>query len=1559
MIDRKISQVMKWRLNGLELVKPYTECVSCIIFSYNYMYTCGEDAGILIWDLQTWRPLPHELELGRDTVSVCSCPSGRFLFGLLGCGTIVMWDSSNDFDLKILAEKTRSSIIALTHNGNFLVLASNDSVLRLIEIESGQEYEINTEENAKFASITLFEDEIITCMDNGAVILWNIARLTSSVVQGVTANMNSPCAFSPTGTYVAIVDKSEHVRVYRFPKFVKYASIRRDPPDTITCIRFTSNEKFMLYSLECMIIRIWSVATRQVYGNLQANAKIINFSISANEQFIAAALSNSSIYMWDFTEFLKVTVFEDRVDSASDRTVVSCILENSKVLKGHQYQVWGVAIDEAKAYTCGSDGLIKAWDLETMSERFTLSGHSSPVYRVILSKDCKSLYSASENGQVKGWNLDTRSEIFSLEHESAVYNLCISHDGRTLITAGVRVLIGWDLRTKTEYFVLKGHSAAIWGLAIHPNDKVIVSGSDSGEMFFWNLALWKIQHNHENEYKCIKSCAFSPNGKFVAFGSASQGVEVLDYPDLSRYMHFKECLHMIRSISFSSDNNFVMGAAEDSTIRIWSIPQKRQLVKINTGFKAYDVKVSLSQSYIICCLSKPLVHFWDMRKFLIAGFGDLSSEGSSRCCVKWDFREVVVLSQNKTILVWNLIDGTNRKAGFQSNSVVEIAVSKNSKIMLCGYKTGQIKAVDINQALELFTLGKHKAFIKAITISNDCKFALSSSLDKDVCLWNLTTRSLITGMVASTYPATCLAFNAASSVGFIGSRDNKIVQWDLLGTETIESIQLPQGDVECLAVASDDSFLAVGLNSGHISITNLLLEQFPPMNIESHTGKVHSLQFDSTNFVLVSAGGDLIIKIWDVRSGILIRSISGGAEKIGRILLCPDDSEIISYTLEGKIAKWRFRENTDIVTVSDTTPIEAYVCLNDLTKCCEPQAEYTNRTFGQSKFNYLHIFCHRERPEHCLASLEKGCPLELDAHGYSPLHYALTRKAQYCVDTILCYMITISDKERNKFIDYCHAICKDFYILIRNKSIHLHKFILCLHYKSRDRTLPSFGFPKQSLPYLYYSNDISIEVSNFLYTGVTWQNSEEISVEFKTTAIPLPYIIGSTESIKLLESLQNCSRPEILESDLIGSIVKLKWDALWPVILAQTILLWVNLVVMIYLVMADYSLIAAIAFISINAVLVLYEISQVLVYRMQYLKEAWNIVDMIRTGLCTLFLYYYFENKENSLENLDFSNTFTQVTWFMIVFNFCRGLTGFRAFDQTRFYLRLIFRAVTDTFAFLIIFFYSTLGFGVLYSVSTVINNRESEFYLLWKQPFELSMGNFSNDGDSVCEYAYFMFASVLNVIIMLNLLISLLGDSFEKFQLEATQVDRMEMIEAIIELEKMMFWRRDNNDMKHLQLCTYSGSQLSQFDWQGKIIKLEAKIEESSAKVIEFLKKQGEAKEKKQQRKEKMFASQFKALQAKIMDIDLKSSLSFELISGQLKSIQSKQRKESLQVQSISTTLRMRLGDAHSPIYVTEEDLQSYEGNQFTSENNESMHSYENRFRSPEYMASESSDEH
>lgn len=54
------------------------------------------------------------------------------------------------------------------------------------------------------------------------------------------------------------------------------------------------------------------------------------------------------------------------------------------------------------------------------------------------------------------------------------------------------------------------------------------------------------------------------------------------------------------------------------------------------------------------------------------------------------------------------------------------------------------------------------------------------------------------------------------------------------------------------------------------------------------------------------------------------------------------------------------------------------------------------------------------------------------------------------------------------------------------------------------------------------------------------------------------------------------------------------------------------------------------------------------------------------------------------------------LTWFFAIFNFMRGLTGFRAFNWTRFYVRLIFGSVMDIASFLIIFVYITVAFGVI-----------------------------------------------------------------------------------------------------------------------------------------------------------------------------------------------------------------------------------------------------------------------
>ena len=69
--------------------------------------------------------------------------------------------------------------------------------------------------------------------------------------------------------------------------------------------------------------------------------------------------------------------------------------------------------------------------------------------------------------------------------------------------------------------------------------------------------------------------------------------------------------------------------------------------------------------------------------------------------------------------------------------------------------------------------------------------------------------------------------------------------------------------------------------------------------------------------------------------------------------------------------------------------------------------------------------------------------------------------------------------------------------------------------------------------------------------------------------------------------------------------------------------------------------------------------------------------------------------------------------------------------------------------------------------------------------------GNYegTDSGIYFMQYIVYFGATVINVVLMLNLLISILGDSYERFQLEQAIVDIKEKARISMELQSMMFW--------------------------------------------------------------------------------------------------------------------------------------------------------------------------
>ena len=122
--------------------------------------------------------------------------------------------------------------------------------------------------------------------------------------------------------------------------------------------------------------------------------------------------------------------------------------------------------------------------------------------------------------------------------------------------------------------------------------------------------------------------------------------------------------------------------------------------------------------------------------------------------------------------------------------------------------------------------------------------------------------------------------------------------------------------------------------------------------------------------------------------------------------------------------------------------------------------------------------------------------------------------------------------------------------------------------------------------------------------------------------------------------------------------------------------------------------------------------------------------------------------------------------------------------------------------------------------------------------PYALTAGD--TDGmssDSVnFKYLTFCITVFINVIVMLNMIISILGDSFDEFQLNAMYYDFKERTNVIFEIEQILGIFGVNERFNYLHICVNS-DEAEENTWRGKVLDLRLSIKETGKKVIQKVK--------------------------------------------------------------------------------------------------------------------------
>ncbi|MGK0187008.1 MAG: WD40 repeat protein/serine/threonine protein kinase [Verrucomicrobiales bacterium] len=555
------------------------------------------------------------------------------------------------------------------------------------------------------------------------------------------------------------------------------------------------------------------------------------------------------------------------------------------------------------------------------------------------------------------WGGAKGQAIVSLNFEeiATTHPIASSKDGKRVFSAPDGNIHAWEARTGVKKVTIFVSHGMITSFAMSHADSSVAAGDTGGITRLVDAETHEILWRYPKPGKPIKSDRksinlvwFSPNDRYVVVGYFGGAIDVLDGKSGLWVTEFLEHSTEVTSLQFLPDDQEVVTASRDGSVRVWDLNTGREVGETKSapyqGTKGISVQAINPKNLEEVATGDydGALYLWDrmIGKKLATDFPK-GIDGISYLYFSNDGSCLFVVEGDKNIRVLDRKSGTELAAIPSPNEFHRVALSPDNERILTASGSGraQIWAPVHSKSDVTNTLDRaHNDIVIQASFSSDGSRIVTASYDKTVKVWDTASQKLLRVFLGHTHELLSADFSPDG---------RRIVSVDTRGVSRVwdswtgkEIFHQEFGSNVFFTAAESRNGLRGGVLLGNIA--GVSSNPFSPsvhepkVVVNSAQGLVVRGGVDGSDSFLLKGGqnvawpvidpsGDLVaamtdaldvIKVWDLNTGELKYTLEGHTDKAFWAEFSHDSKRIVTGSSDKTAIVWDAIDGAKLFTLS-------------------------------------------------------------------------------------------------------------------------------------------------------------------------------------------------------------------------------------------------------------------------------------------------------------------------------------------------------------------------------------------------------------------------------------------------------------------------------------------------------------------------------------------------------------------------------------------------------------------------------------------------------------------